>query len=547
MNQDDLIKFYKRIIPFELFGSQLNNDMFYNLLTIIATRATHECVLTQSISSGYDPNAIDWLHDVIPNKRKAMLHMGLRVLIEIIVYPTFNKMFHPVRMGQYYEIRFAERVKWSNYLAKVRNFLVKSKSIVAVERKLVVKPRGVLYIRPRGDLTNIIDFRPYVVFNSKLNVMSTIYKKTVTKSLYQYAESLTFVKRTHFGKHWQKYIRIVGDSKLFATKLDLMDCFSNISVDILIDILNDADVKYLSKNMKEKLKFYVKHQYVMFGNRLWLWKRGLLQGDRFSSGLCEVYFAKLDSVNLREFNKTNCFLHKTVDDYFFCSTKEEDVANFKQILTSYAMINTTKIEDNRITITYCNFKINLNHRHVSNYYRFPKDTHIHCKYKLWNVNAQLSQLGLLTKSLFFAYNNNNFNATALNTSYNNDQTILRNYYEAMVLLAFKFDAMIMGISLGKPSMSYKSEHFERHIFSTVHYYSKKLIPSIPRRVKEKIAYFAFLVVLERRKNKLYREMVSHLKLLINKLYTSQFNMSYYKQLPECFKNISLRREFKPLV
>lgn len=64
---------------------------------------------------------------------------------------------------------------------------------------------------------------------------------------------------------------------------------------------------------------------------------------------------------------------------------------------------------------------------------------------LREFNNRSHYFRFLEKALTFKYNNYYFSKILYNTVYNSEETVIVNYFEAMILVAFKFDAAITAI------------------------------------------------------------------------------------------------------
>lgn len=64
----------------------------------------------------------------------------------------------------------------------------------------------------------------------------------------------------------------------------------------------------------------------------------------------------------------------------------------------------------------------------------------------------------------FAYNNYNFKPIELNTNFNTEDVVLQNFFDGMVFLAFKFDALVMARYLTKPNLTLVQDILERLVY-----------------------------------------------------------------------------------
>ncbi|RZC14254.1 RVT 1 domain containing protein [Asbolus verrucosus] len=357
---------------------------------------------------------------------------------------------------------------------------------------------------------------------------------------------------------WKSYVRRHGDRRMYGVKLDIKDAYGNVDVRFLIVLISALRSEFLSDFEAEFVIERVKNQFVTFRKRVYQWRHGLLQGDRLSACLCELYMSYLDKT-LPEV-KPNCFMDRTVDDYIFCSTEAHEVVNFMREVRVTHQINETKTRTNVACgsdeeIPYCGKLFNLATKEVKKLYVFGRQYNIRHKFKLWNFKRTISETDVklfLKKAMKFAYNNNCFTKMELNTVFNSQRTVLENFFEGMIYAAYKFDAAVMAV---RNVLGENTDFILDVLHETVQQYSI----SVRRKVEcykgdyyrevitqqhlKILAYKAFVLVFKRR-NEIYKNIIKEIKSVCDlKLHFSSsfIDYKYFTRLPAAFKDVKVNR------
>ena len=121
-----------------------------------------------------------------------------------------------------------EYMKDNNYILNVND----------IEQNQV---RGVLRIIPKKSLKDFSIFRPlfilykryalntYISLNCTLILRQFTTKQCMHK-IYTYARSLSKVSTFSLFEAWKSYLEIVGDSQIYAAKVDISDAYGNVNV-----------------------------------------------------------------------------------------------------------------------------------------------------------------------------------------------------------------------------------------------------------------------------------------------------------------------------
>lgn len=261
--------------------------------------------------------------------------------------------------------------------------------------------------------------------------------------------------------------------------------------------------------------------------KTYLWCRGLLQGDRLSSSLCELYMSYQDNIHFKFIlGNLNCFFYRTVDDYMFCSTNRAEVVKFVEIITNNYNINENKIQSNLPEIQLANANnmlryagqvFNLSTKHVMGNFSFNKKTCMHYKFSLWNENRQYNTENFLRNSLNYSANNFHFKKLEMNTIFNSKIVVLQNYYNGMLYLAYKFNCAVHSSYTG----NLNNDLIHKLIITAIKVYANNTFNKLklnkgtePLTIDKKslhvLGYLAFISVLKRRQA-FYNEVCKKLK------------------------------------
>lgn len=122
-------------------------------------------------------------------------------------------------------------------------------------------------------------------------------------------------------------------------------------------------------------------------------------------------------------------------------------------------------------IPYAGQVFNLDTKCVTTLYDFKNGTSLRHKYKLWNellpisycnrvgynIQYELVKVYILHWSCFrfleramqYSFNHHRFKNIELNTQFNTESVVLKNFFNAVIYLAFKFDAAVMAAYLNE--------------------------------------------------------------------------------------------------
>ncbi|XP_018573053.1 telomerase reverse transcriptase-like [Anoplophora glabripennis] len=551
-----ITKILDEVIGNDYFGTSQNRKRFYHVVNKITTQSRFECVYLSLLSKGYDIKSIIWLQceSLDENTRRRLLQNTNMFLLRYVVKPLIKHFYHPLKNHKGYEIRFIERSKWHRFQHKILNELLRLKFLTLVTDKFL--SRGELKLFPKTSCDSL-EYRPIIYPKQYRSPVTKAKFRCLSRKIEKLANTFSKIGNGSLFMFWRSYCKQTKGQTIYGIKLDIKDAFGYVNIDTVCNLIKRSN---FSISDKQFIINHIRHQYVTFHKKLYRWNHGLLQGDRLSSSLCNLYMSNFEKEHLQEFYQAGCFLHRIVDDYFFCSVRKDEVDKFEGKVKSVFQLNETKTqrtdEDNS-ELPYFGQIFNLRTRQVSKYYSFKKDCPIRHKFRFWNCKnwiPEKSKKNIISRSLQFAYNNHCFKKLELNTAFNREETVLKNYFEGMVFIAFKFDAAVMAIREFKQKasdMPFLTDVLEKVVFeySNIICYKikqckgKYFSGSITYMLLKNIAYRAFILVFKRR-NEFYESVIRYIKkkCLYLKLEIFCVPPNVFTRLPEVFKNVCVNRK-----
>lgn len=548
--------FYFQVIGDDYFGTTQNRKRFYYVVNKITTQSRFECVYVSLLSKGYNINAMSWLkyENLKENRCRRILQNTNLFLLRYVVKPLIKHFYHPLKNHRGYEIKFVERSKWHRFQHKILNELLQTKFLILVTNKF--PSRGDLKLFPKTSCDSF-EYRP-IIYPIRYTSPAKARFKRLSKNIQKLAYTFSKIGSGSLFTSWKMYCERTEGQDIYGIKLDIKDAFGYVDVNKLCSIIKQSD---FSSSDKQFVMNHISRQYITFHKKLYRWNHGLLQGDRLSSSLCNLFMGNIEEEYLQEFCGPGCFLHRIVDDFLFCSTRKDDIDRFEDKLKSVLQLNdkkTQRTDDNNRQLPYFGQIFDLSTKQVSKHYDFKKRWPIRHKFKLWNCKNPVherSKHNIIVRALQFSYNNHCFKKLELNTIFNTEEKVLKNYFEGMVFIAFKFDAAVMAVREFRQEvndMPFLVDVLEKVIYeySNIIFYKvkqckgKHFSGNITFMLLKNIAYRAFIVVLKNR-NEFYKNLISYIKK--NNLYLKMQEVfcippSVFTALPEAFTNICINRK-----
>lgn len=396
-----------------------------------------------------------WLQEEKLGKLLAMklLQKTNRYILTFIVKPLIKHFYQPIRAIHGYKTTFVPRNIWCSFRDKVWYQMLKLGHLKNCKQG---ESRGTLKIMPKSSSCDVLNYRSYVICN-KNKSHNKFYFTYLKKTIKKVAATLSSIGNSQLYEGWGQFTKALHSTNLFGIKVDIKDAFGHVDINQLCAIIKI----YFARDDMLFIISHVNNQYVTFRKKLYKWEHGLLQGDPLSPSLCNLYIAYIESKHLLKYQKPHTFLHRVVDDYFYCSPTIEDINNFKASLTELFTLNESKteyvLEETCSTLIYCGQIFDLSSKEVGRFFDFsPKDS-LRYHFKIWNIRKPVEQKSrtlLVTSSLDFKNNNFYFKPMELNTDFNTEAKVLFNYFQGMIFIAYKFAVVADSlIEFGKKSDS----------------------------------------------------------------------------------------------
>ncbi|XP_025831975.1 uncharacterized protein LOC108734725 isoform X2 [Agrilus planipennis] len=539
------------------FGSKSNRKIFYCTVKKIIRRSRFECIYRRELYQGYDYTCMTWL------TREQDFVVVNEWVLNRIVKPIINKYFFAMKdINTNYGLKLIPMRKWFSFQTRVIQNMIKNQHL----QPLSCNPtciRGKLSILMKKDINNVESYRPIVLLNKNSRGSESRKKlKEIAASIRKLASEMCDTKTKYFYQEWSKFVEETGYKNIYGAVADVKDAFGSITTKKMSNLL---DKLVEEKNMESAKGYYIKahirnqnviYQFTRKGiPHIGRWKHGLLQGDILSSALCQLYISDLDRQYLTGFSQ-NFLLHRSTDDYFFCTTNREDLTKFMAIMKKHYKINVNKFQSSIINDNILLYNGNIfimGSKEIKCHYKFKKGSLMKHKCKFWNLRNQVAyeRLDLFIKrTLEFPCNNYFFSKMYINTVFNSYATVLDNFFEGMVYIALKFDAAVVAAYRENIPSGLLIE-----VIKTVfNRYCKKCIGILNKNAKNdentrinskshfyKLSILAFQLVLKKRKW-LYGDTIKQLNVM-NKshvvLQKCYINMQRFRKIPDVFKYLKI--------
>lgn len=375
-----LLVIIEKVVPAQFYGCNKNKKVFFNLIRFIMKGMLHQHVTFERIVYNWDVEKIPWFNGSsstgckVDSLCKVLIWLIKNTVCSIVAvrfYVTVTKMSHEMRKLYFYckedwqrmNDNFISGLLKNGDIVKCDSFSLgsqcKSKlpSDVRSERKFFLKRLPVmrLMLKSNSSVRVIIRYKKlgYLeknIIKKRRNMFKCIFPNIKTGNFDQ--------KYVELASKW----KMAGEPKLYFVKADLADAFGSVDVDHLRTILaklhngfqrNEKCLekkKMVAKEYQKLIADLRKPVLVRLGSCTYEWRRGLVQGMRFSPILCEIFYNNSDIQNLSEFSKISYEISlfvRFVDDYLFITDNIQSAFSFLN-----SMIDSGKINPNK---TVCNF------------------------------------------------------------------------------------------------------------------------------------------------------------------------------------------------
>lgn len=363
------------VIPRSLYGCNHNERIFQKLVQSIIYCMRRQHILFGKHVRKWNFSVYPWL-TVGDDKSVRVLHHVLLWIIQYILSPIICLNFYVTTCkldADEYKLYFFWKNQWQSfYDRKViemtrQNVLkrfepycsgkkVKRNHSFNLKKKLKLLKKDIPKLHLILKSNN--DYRPIVRY--KNNAASTAEKYKI-KSRLSFLKALAGKNKRNtenqFATLYQEWIKL-QKPKLYFVKTDLSNAFGSIDRSALGKVLDDQFKKYLHKQKCERTKDKQIQQYkdviselrkpifVRAGSTVFVWRKGLVQGYKYSPALSELYYSYMDEIyfskHLKDVENGLRLFTRAVDDYLFITDSLTDAYTFLDALKNYKNVNYRK-------------------------------------------------------------------------------------------------------------------------------------------------------------------------------------------------------------
>ncbi|XP_077292864.1 telomerase reverse transcriptase-like [Arctopsyche grandis] len=378
---DCVIRILESIVPSEVYGCRKNQKVFYNTVRFILNGMSGQHITVEQILNKWNIDTVLWLNSV-PN-----LSIGYKILIllkfvvflirnivcsviAVTFYVTTSQLSHETRKLYYYYRSDWQKLSDTFLLQlSARGDLVKS-DIFSIgsrsKRRIPLSERTKI----KSTMKSLPVMRLMLKSNSTVRVIIRYKKKTqleksnekIRRYLFQTINPrnpLNMIdKYTSFFTKWA----MLGKPKLYFVKADILDAFGSVDIDVLQTILSKLHTNFQSIEKNPTRKKTIAKEYqrlldelnrpvlVRRGSCVYEWKRGLVQGMKYSPILCEIFYKEMDQRHLSKFFSESDdeikLLVRLVDDYLFVTDSVDKARDFIKHMSERVKINPSKTKIN---------------------------------------------------------------------------------------------------------------------------------------------------------------------------------------------------------
>ena len=355
--------FFRNILPFNLWGSKLNNKLFHEKLLFIINMNIHDSINITTLISDFDVNCIGWSCGSLNT-----VGLFFNFLLLEILKPLLKTMFYVTescscgKSLKYYRKEIWIKISENLILEKLKTSYLKCSESICSSTVFYGR------ILPKNNGSSRLVFQNFHEKSKHFaKVLTSLSKLKMLKgfgihSISEMKEKILFFR--------QKIIQCVKE-KFYFVQTDIQNCFDNICKDKLIAILNEILFKYPNVNITLNtqhikvsivlpeiirfVKFFLETMTATVNNKMYTIDKGVPQGWPLSSALCNLYFGHIENMRFSDVSKYQTSLClRYMDDYLYIST------NLKHAEEFYNLLKATEQE-------YC-FKVN-ERKTVTNIYK----------------------------------------------------------------------------------------------------------------------------------------------------------------------------------
>ncbi|XP_013184988.2 telomerase reverse transcriptase-like [Amyelois transitella] len=365
------------IIPSNFFGGKDNERLFQRFVQVVIYSTKRQHILLKSHTRKWNFAVGPW---------KSICGTSTEtILTNIIIWIIDNILSSMICLNFYvttckldadeYKLYYFKKNQWQSFYDRTISNMVLRSVITKVDCYCVGKQvkRSYSHNKKRKlksfkkDIPKLHlvlkknnDCRPIVRYKSDSLSLAEKYK---IRDRLNFLKSLTGKPHTkienQFSLVYNEWLKR-NKPRLYFVKTDLSNAFGAIDREALLKILDERYRKYKSENIGLTEKF--KQQYkeliaelrkpilVRAGSTIFNWKKGLVQGYKYSPALSELYYTHMDEIyfsqHLQKAESGIRLFIRVVDDYLYITDSLKDGQSFLDALTSYKNVNYEKTVTN---------------------------------------------------------------------------------------------------------------------------------------------------------------------------------------------------------
>lgn len=362
------------IIPYKFFNSNHNTKIFKKYVQLVIYSMNRQHIQLDDIVKQWDVNMFPWnsvtfsvASKIIYNAVYWIFKNVLSAIITLNFFVTTCKI--DVNENRLY---FFWKNQWQAYYDKKISDMVIMKIISRFEPHYLKKKLKILQhsqrIKSKIFKRNIPklhlvlktnhQYRPIVCYKNEQSNQSEKYKIKERLHFIQLLTGKVQDKIENQYKNLYKKWQNKNCPSLYFVKTDLSNAFGSINKAKLLKVLEE---KYFMFQKKE-MPLYLKKKYlqcykelitelsqpllIRAGSTIYEWKKGLVQGYKYSPALSELYYTYFDEIYFSELIQdqelsVKLFI-RVVDDYLFVTDSLEEAHIFLKALSNYKNINFDK-------------------------------------------------------------------------------------------------------------------------------------------------------------------------------------------------------------
>ncbi|XP_028175372.1 telomerase reverse transcriptase-like [Ostrinia furnacalis] len=360
------------IIPKELYGNGHNENVFKKFVQIIVHGMKRQHIILSKILLKWDFSPYVW-HQLDRIVAQKILYHILSWIIRNILSPMICLNFYITTCkldADENKLHFFWKNQWQSFYDKTIYKMI-CRSVIKIsppycmgrkykqhhshsnkmKLKMLMKeiPKLHLVLKANHDCRPIVRYK---------NDSLTPADKNRIKERLNFLRKLT--GRSHkktesqFSVLYSNWLKL-NRPKLYFIRTDLSNAFGCVNKEKLITILHERFRKLkeeagVSEKMLHQFKDMISELrrplLIRTGSTVYEWKKGLVQGYKYSPALSELYYNHLDEQYFENFIKTtenNIKLFvRVVDDYLYVTDSLEDAEMFLKALSNYDNVNYEK-------------------------------------------------------------------------------------------------------------------------------------------------------------------------------------------------------------